>query len=362
MGTKKGKSRSFLILAINPGSTSTKIALFENATLQFEETIRHSRFEIEQFAKVWDQYEFRKQLILDAMETHRVDLHSLTAVVGRGGLLKSIPGGTYTVNQAMIDDARAGVQGEHPSNLGCILAYGIAWDVGCKAFIVDPPSVDEFEPLARYSGLPELPRRSLSHALNIHAVARVAARAIRKSFHTADLIVAHLGGGISICPVRRGRIVDANDASSGGPFTPERSGSLPLQGFIDLCFSGAHTREELRKKVMGRGGLVAYLGVNSAAEVEEMAAKGDERAREIYEAMAYQIAKEIGAMATVLEGRIDAIVLTGGLAHSRMLVKWIKDRVGFIARVLVYPGEDELQALALGAYRVLKGEEEARTY
>lgn len=362
MGAKKAKKKKYLILAINPGSTSTKIGLYADAKVLFEETIRHSKFEIEEFAKVWDQYEFRKRLILEALEQHEVKTTSLDAVVGRGGLLKSIPGGTYRVNQAMIDDARAGVQGEHPSNLGCILAYGISWDVGCQAFIVDPPSVDEFESVARYSGLPEVPRRSLSHALNIHAVARVAARAVGKHFSTADLVVAHLGGGISICPVRRGRIIDANDASSGGPMSPDRTGALPIMGFIDLCFSGKYTKEEMKKKVMGRGGLIAHLGVNSAAAVEKMIDAGDARARELYEAMAYQIAKEIGTMATVLKGEVDAVVLTGGLAHSKMLIRWITERVKFIARVLVYPGEDELGALALGALRVLQGEEEAREY
>jgi len=355
-------SKTFKILVINPGSTSTKIGLFENEKLIFEETIRHSRFEIDGFNRIWDQYEFRKNLILELLQDRGFELGSLSAVVGRGGLFKPIQGGTYRINQAMIDDARAGIQGEHPANLGCILAYGIAWDIGCEAFIVDPPSVDEFEPLARYSGLPEIPRRSISHALNIHAVARVAARKIGKNFTTANLVVAHLGGGISICPVKEGKIVDANDATSGGPFSPNRAGTLPLFSFIELCFSGKYSREEIEKKVMEKGGLIAHLGINNAIEVEKRIVKGDKKAKEIYEAMAYQIAKEIGAMATVLKGRVDAIVLTGGLANSKLLTKWITDRVKFIAKVLVFPGEDEMKALALGVLRVLREEEEVKEY
>jgi butyrate kinase len=299
---------------------------------------------------------------MEALGAERLEPSSFSAVVGRGGLLRPIDGGVYRVNQKMIADARSGIQGHHPSNLGCVLAYGIAWPANIPALIVDSVCVDEFESLARYSGLPEMPRRSLSHALNIHAVARKTAEELGKPLADTRFVIAHLGGGISVAPVRGGRIIDANNATGAGPFSPERTGTLPLQDFISLCFSGKLSEEEIRQRVMGRGGLVAYLGVNSADAVEEMIAQGDEKAREIYEAMAYDISKEIGAMATVLECTLDAIVLTGGLAHSSMLVSWIRERIEPLAKVVLHPGEDELEALAAGALRFLEGEEEAKEY
>jgi butyrate kinase len=354
--------KKFRILAINPGATSTKLGLFENEDLTFSETIPHSAFELEDFPRVWDQYRFRERLIRELLAERQVGMQSLDAVVARGGLVRPLAGGTYSVNNKMIEDARIGFQGEHASNLGCVLAYGIGWRVGIPAFIVDPPSVDEFEPLARYSGLPEIPRRSLVHALNIHAMARQAAADLGKKYEETNFVVAHLGGGISICPVKGGRIIDTNNAVSGGPFSPERSGSLPVMDLIDLCFSGKYPIDELKHKVMGEGGLVAYLGTNSASEVETRIKAGDTQARLVYEAMAYQIAKEIGSMSTVLAGKLAAIVLTGGLAKSKMLTDWIKARVGWIAPVVVYPGEDELQALVLGALRVLRNEETVKEY
>jgi butyrate kinase len=356
------KGKQYRILTINPGSTSTKLGLFTNLDPVFARTIRHSKIELAEFATVWDQYSFRKAAILDLLAQESVPVSSFSAVVGRGGLLRPMEGGVYRVNQAMIADARSGVQGHHPSNLGCVLAYGIAWTAKLPAFIVDSPCVDEFEPLARYSGLPEIPRRSLSHALNIHAVARKVAQDLGKVLEETRFVVAHLGGGITVSPVKGGRIIDANNATSAGPFSPERTGTLPLMDFIELCFSGKYSKEQLRRKVMGEGGLVAYLGQNSAAAVEEMIAAGDEKAAEIYEAMAYDISKEIGAMATVLNCDLDAIVLTGGLANSKMLVTWITERVGTLADIVVQPGEDELLALAAGALRVLRGEEEVKEY
>lgn len=356
------KGSQFLILSINPGSTSTKVGLYKNSDQALARAIRHPKIELAEFATVWDQYSFRKAAILELLSQENVQLSSLSAVVGRGGLLRPMEGGVYRVNQKMIADARAGVQGHHPSNLGCVLAYGIAWQANLPAFIVDSPCVDEFEPLARYSGLPEIPRRSLSHALNIHAVARKVAEDLGKPLSATRLVVAHLGGGITVSPLRGGRIIDANNATSAGPFTPERTGTLPLMDFIDLCFSGKYTKEQIKRKVMGEGGLVAYLGVNSAAAVEDMVTQGDQRAAEVYEAMAYDIAKEIGAMSTVLECDLDAIVLTGGLANSKMLVTWITERVQKIAPVLLHPGEDELLALASGALRVLRGEEDVKEY
>jgi butyrate kinase len=262
----------------------------------------------------------------------------------------------------MLEDARANIQGEHASNLGCAMASTLAQVYSCKAFVVDPVSVDEFEPLARYAGHPLFHRKSLSHALNIHAAAHRASKEIGKNITESSVVVAHLGGGISVAPVRGGRIIDVNDAASDGPFSPERAGGLPLQQFVTLCFSGAYSMHEVRSMVMGTGGLTAYLGTNSAVEVERRIEGGDQKAREVYEAMAYQIAKEIGGMGTVLAGRVDAVILTGGLATSTLLVNWIMQRVKFIGPLLVYPGEHELEALAFGALRVLRGEEEPKEY
>jgi butyrate kinase len=350
------------ILVINPGSTSTKVAIFEDEEQVESKTIRHSPEELSKFKTLWEQFDFRLNLVLEFLKERNLKPSDFSAVAGIGGLLKPVKGGTYKVNEEMLNDARNNFQGEHPSNLGCVLAYEIAKLGGIDAYIVDPVSVDEFEPLARYSGHPLIQRRSLSHALNIHATARVACQKIGKKLEDSNFVIAHLGGGISVCPVKAGKIIDANDASSDGPFSPERTGGLPLQPFITLCFSGKFTESEIRKMVMGKGGLVAYLGTNDAGEVEKRIENGDIYAKEVYEAMAYQIAKEIGAMATVLKGNVDAIVLTGGLANSKMLVNWISERVSFIAPVIVIPGEDEMRALALGVLRVLRGEEKAKEY
>lgn len=348
-----------LIFVVNTGSTSTKLALFSEADNVASATISHKGGELDQFHSVWEQFDFRTRIASGWIgELNRKP----SAVVGIGGLLKPLVGGTYAVSEHMIADAHANIQGEHPSNLGCAIAWTIAKRFGCPAFVVDPVSVDEFEGLARYSGHPLIERRSLSHALNIHSVARLAAEKIGKNVTDTKFVVAHLGGGISVAPVRGGRIIDANDASSDGPFSPERTGGLPLQQFISLCFSGDFSEQEIRKMVMGKGGLLAYLGTNSAREIEERAAEGDEKARDLLEAMAYQISKEIGGMSTVINGDIDAIVLTGGLAGSRMLVSLIMERVRFIGPVEVFPGEDEMRSLALGALRVLRGEEEAKEY
>ena len=342
------------IVVVNPGSTSTKVGMFEGEEQKCVEVIHHDAQTLESYHSVWDQFGFRMHVLRRWASVHA---HSVAAAVGIGGLLRPLSGGTYRVNEQMLEDARANIQGEHASNLGCAMASGLAHDYHCPAFVVDPVSVDEFEPLARYSGHPLIQRKSLSHALNIHAAAYRAAKDLGISLSASQFVVAHLGGGISVAPVRGGRIIDVNDASSDGPFSPERTGGLPLQQFITLCFSGSHADHEVRSLVMGRGGLVAYLGTNSAQDVEERIRSGDEAAHEVYEAMAYQIAKEIGSMATVLAGKVNAIVITGGLAVSSMLVGWIKEKVGFIAPVIVYPGEDELRALALGALRVLRGEE-----
>lgn len=345
------------IVAVNPGSTSTKVALFQGESRVRGAVFDHDASVLSQGGP-WDQFEERWK-ILNAWVCSNV--REASAIAASGGLLRPLSGGTYEVNERMLADARANVQGEHASNLGCALAARLASLYGCCAYIIDPVSVDEFEPLARYSGHPLIERRSLSHALNIHAAARRAATALARPITETTVIVAHLGGGISIAPVRAGRIIDVNDASSDGPFSPERTGGLPLQPFTGLCYGG-RAEAEVRKLIMGRGGLVAYLGTNSARDVERRIEAGDSGAREVYEAMAYQIAKEIGAMSTVVAGRVDAIVFTGGLAASQMLTGWIQSRVEFIGRVLIFPGEDEMSALAQGALRVLRGESPALEY
>lgn len=350
------------ILVINPGSTSTKVAIFKRHVQIYKETIIHPQDEIAAHPHLWDQFDLRKTAIINFLKTNNIDLSNLEAVVGRGGLLKPLKGGTYLVNNQMLADARNGLQGHHASNLGCALADSIAREAGVSAYIVDPVSVDEFEPLARYSGHPLIERRSLSHTLNIHAVGRIAANDLGVNYWDINFIIAHLGGGISICPLKKGRIIDVNDASSSGPFSPERTGELPLQPFITLCYSGKYNEADMRKVVMGKGGLYAYLDTADAMEVENRIKNGDTRAAEIYQAMAYQISKEIGAMATVVNGDVRAVVISGGLAQSKMLVEWITERVKFIADVLVYPAEFEMQALAEGVVRVFDGVEKALVY
>jgi butyrate kinase len=347
------------VLVINPGSTSTKLAIYEDNNLVVADKVAHPAEELKKFRKIWEQYPFRMEVIQKWVSGN---VKQCSAVVAMGGLLRPVQGGTYPVNQKMVADARANFQGEHASNLGCVMAFEIAQRFKCRSFIVDPVSVDEFEPLAFYSGNPEIKRRPLSHALNIHATARRASSELKISYDNSSFIICHLGGGISIAPVKKGRIIDVNDAASDGPFSPERTGGLPLQQFITLAFSGKYTEVDLRKLVMGNGGLSAYLGTNSIQDVEEKIKDGDKKAVEIYEAMAYQIAKEIGAMATVLKGKVDAIVLTGGIANSKMLMTWVSERVGFISKVLIYPGENEMKALAEAALRILNGEEIPKEY
>jgi len=349
----------YTILVINPGSTSTKLAVYNDDVVICTDKAVHPAEELKQFRGIWEQYPLRMQVVRKWVDEN---LKKCSAVVTMGGLLRPVPGGTYKVNQRMIDDARANYQGEHASNLGCVMAYEMAQDFNCLSLIVDPVSVDEFEPLAFYSGHPDIRRRPLSHALNIHASARRASIELKIPFDQSSFIICHLGGGISIAPVRNGKIIDVNDASSDGPFSPERTGGLPLQQFITLSMSGKYTETDLRKFVMGEGGLTAYLGTNSIEEVEKKINSGDSIAEEIYQALAYQIAKEIGAMATVLSGKIDGIVLTGGAAFSKMLTTWTADRVRFISPVIIFPGEDEMKALAQAALRVLKGEEKTKEY
>ncbi|HOW50744.1 MAG TPA: butyrate kinase [bacterium] len=347
------------ILAINPGSTSTKIAVFEENKDIFTKNIKHTVEELAPYKKIIDQYDFRRDVIVKELEAAKIALSSITAVVGRGGLVKPIPGGVYRVNDALIADLKAERMGEHASNLGGFIAREMARKIGDKieAFIVDPVVVDEMEDIARISGIPELPRVSIFHALNQKAVARRYAREQGKKYEELNLIVVHMGGGISVGCHRKGRVIDVNNALDGdGPFSPERSGGVPVGQMVKLCFSGKYTIDDIKKKIKGKGGLVAYLGTNDAYEVEQRVQKGDKEAEHIYRAMAYQISKEVGALSTVLCGKVDAIILTGGVAYDKDFVGWLKERIGFISPVVVYPGEGEMTALAEAGYYAMKGE------
>ncbi len=356
-------SDHYRILAINPGSTSTKISVFQNEKEVWSAKINHSNGELAGFDHIFDQYDFRKDVIENELEKAGYDIASFDAIVGRGGVLYPVEGGTYEVAEELLEDLRAGVQGEHVSNLGAPIANELAQEAHCPAFIVDPVVVDELEPLARFSGHPDLPRRSIFHALNQKAVARKASADINKTYAQVNLIVVHLGGGISVGAHKAGRVIDVNNALNGdGPFTPERSGGLPVGDLTALCFSGKRTLPEVKKMIKGAGGIVAYLGTNDMMYVEEEIKNGNDEYALIYEAMAYQVSKEIGAMATVLEGNVDAIVLTGGIAYDKNFVEMIRSHTDFIAKILVYPGEMEMEALALGGLRVLQREEKAKVY
>lgn len=354
---------SFTCLIINPGSTSTKIGVFEDETLLFEETLRHTTEEIAQYGSIFEQKDFRKNVILDILEKKNFDLKSLDFIVGRGGMLKPIPGGTYSVSNALLNDLIVGKQGQHASNLGGILAREIGDSLHIPSFIVDPVVVDELQDVARLSGVPELPRRSVFHALNQKAVAKRYAKEIGKKYEELNLIVVHMGGGVSVGAHKGGRIVDVNNALDGeGAFSPERAGGVPAGDLVKLCFSGKFTEKEVYKKLVGNGGFNAYLNTNDARIVESKAKEGDPTAVAVQNAFHYQVAKDIGAMATVLEGKVDQIILTGGIAYSKVTCAALKERAGFIAPFTVYPGEDELLALCQGGLRVMTGEEKACEY
>ena len=355
---------NYYILAINPGSTSTKIAVYENNKMIFLKQIQHTVEELERFNGVIDQYEFRRDIILEELRYADISLETIHVVVGRGGLLKPVAGGIYRVNEAMLDDIRHPMA-EHVSNLGGLIAYEIARMIGngVEAYIADPTCVDELDEIARISGLPEIPRKSFLHTLNQKAVARRYASEKGGKYEDFNLIVAHMGGGITVGAHRRGRIIDTNNGLNGdGPFSPERAGGLPSGQFAELCFSGNYTLEEVKKMLTGKGGMVAYLGTNNAVEIEARIEKGDREAELILSAMAYQVAKEIGSMYTVLYGEVDAIILTGGLAYGKIFVDQIIERVNKLAPVLVYAGEDEMQSLAFNGLMALKGEIEPKEW
>lgn len=350
-------------LIINPGSTSTKIGVFEDETLLFEETLRHSTEEISQYATIVDQKDFRKKIITDLLASKDFDMKSLNVVVGRGGMLKPIPGGTYAVTDALLADLKAGVSGQHASNLGGILAREIGDEIGVPSFIVDPVVVDEMAPVARYSGVPELPRISVFHALNQKAVAKRYAKEIGKPYESLRLIVVHMGGGVSVGAHVDGKVIDVFNALDGdGAFSPERAGAVPSGALIKMCFSGQYTEKEVYQKIVGKGGFNAYLGTNDMREVTKRANAGDKEAQDAKAAFLYQVAKDIGSMACVLEGKVDQIIVTGGIAYGAEVVESLKSYAQWIAPFTVYPGEDELLALAQGALRVLNNEEAAKEY
>lgn len=354
---------NYRILAINPGSTSTKIAIYEDQKMVFQKSIRHSTEKINSFSKIVDQFSFRKDAILSALTESTYSIKDFDAIVGRGGLLKPIQGGTYLVNDKMIDYITLAPRGEHASNLGCVIAKELADMIHKPAYIVDPVAIDEMDDIARFTGMPSIKRQSLFHALNQKAVALKVADMLQQKYTELNLIVAHLGGGISVGAHHLGKVIDVNNALDGdGPMSPERSGSVPLGPLYKMALSGKYTLKEMKRMNYGNGGMVAYLGTNDGFEIEKRIKNGDSEAKFILEVMCYQIAKEIGSAATVLKGKVDAIVLTGGLAYDSMIVDLISERTSFIGKIIVVPGEDEMEALAFGALRVLNGKETAKTY
>ena len=353
-----------LILAINPGSTSTKIAVFEENFQILVTNIKHSVEELSPFKKITDQGQFRKNIILNELKNAHIQLDKIQLVMGRGGLVKPVPSGVIKVNQTLLYDLANSPLGEHASNLGGILAHDICQDLkNAEAYIVDPVVVDELEDIARISGHPLFERKSIFHPLNQKAVSRLYANSHNLKYEDLNLIVAHMGGGITVGAHCKGKVIDVNNGLDGeGPFSPERSGTLPNGDLVNLCFSNKYSIEEIKLMIKGKGGYVAYFGTNDGYKVEKMAESGDSKAKLIQDALAYQVAKEIGALSTVLKGNVDAILLTGGMAHGQQVVDAITERVSHLGRVYVYPGEDEMYALAMNGLRVLRGETEIIEY
>jgi len=351
------------IFVINPGAGSTKIALFDDEERIWEEKIVHPPKELARFERTIDQLEMRRSLVVTKMKEMGIVIEELNAIVARGGPFRPLESGTYLIDRTLVEDILNGrVQADHASNLGALIAYELTKGTDIPAFFVDPVSIDEFEEVARISGLPEIPRVSLAHALNIKMVVRKAAKYLKKDYRRLTFIVAHLGTGISIGIHKNGRLIDVNNANDGGPMSPQRTGTLPVTGLVKLCYSGRYNLREMLNRITKSGGLMAHLGTDSISEIEARIDSGDEKAKLVYEAMIYQIAKEIGAMSTGTKGLVDAIIITGGMAFSERLVARIREYVSFIAPILVYPGENEMEALALGALRVLRNEEKPKNY
>ncbi|MHC1719842.1 MAG: butyrate kinase [Clostridiaceae bacterium] len=353
----------YKMLIINLGSTSTKIAVYKNLEEKFKESINHSQDELNKFQDIWGQKDFRKEKIMNALKENGYKIADFRCIACRGGNVKPIPGGTYLVNAEMIADIRSEKYGVHPTGVGNIIAYEFGRESGIPVVTADPPVTDELCRMARYSGVKEIPRISSFHALNQKRTGRKIAEELGRNYSDTNLIVVHLGGGISVGAHENGMVIDVNNALDGeGPFSPERAGTVPAGDLIRMCFSGKFSEKQMIKKVKGNGGLMSYLGTNSGLEVEDRIKNGDKYANEVFEAMAYKVSKEIGAAAAVLKGKADAIVLTGSLAYSERLVNWIKERTGFIAPIYLCPGENEMVSLAENALRYLKGEEEAKLY
>lgn len=352
----------YKVLAINPGSTSTKVALYDEERPLLDLTLRHTTEELTRFTDIIDQLDWRRGLILSALREKSFDIKELSAVIGRGGLIRPIPAGVYEVNSRMRYDLR-NAQMKHACNLGGLLAAQIAHMAGVKAYIADPPVVDEMDDVARITGMPMCPRKSVFHALNQKATARLHCERTGLVYEESNLIVAHMGGGISVGAHRQGKIVDVNNALDGdGPFAPDRAGSIPSSELIKVCFSGQYTREELLKYISSKGGMVAYLGTNSVMQVMERIEQGDQRAKKVLDALCYNVSKQIGAMAAALAGRVDGIILTGGIAYNEPVVNYIREHFAFIAPVTVYPGENELESLVANALVVLRGTIEPKVY
>jgi len=351
----------YKILAINPGSTSTKIALYEDEQEVLVKTLDHPAEEIEKYDKVFEQFQMRKDVVLSFLKDNGYDVNNLDAVVGRGGMLPPVKAGAYKVNKLMVDRLKNNPVQEHASNLGALIAYEIAGSIGKEAYIYDSVKVDELKPVARISGMPAIPRMSTSHVLNSRAMAIKVAKKYNKKYTDMNFVIAHMGGGVSLSVYEKGNLSDIISDDE-GPFSPERSGRVHCKVLVDLCFSGKYDKKTIGKMLSGNGGLKAYLGTVDAREVEKMIKEGNEEAKLVYEAMAYQIAKGIGELSTVVKGKVDAIILTGGIAYSKMMTDMIKERVEFIAPVEIMAGENEMESLALGTLRVLRNEEEAREY
>jgi butyrate kinase len=356
-------SRKFRLLILNPGSTSTKIAVYDNDIELKRSTIKHPQEEIRDFSSIWEQYAYRKQKVLDWIRENNHRLDEFDAIVSRGGTIIPVPSGIYIINQKMLGDLKSGKYGNHACNVGCQINYDLGKERGIPSITVDPPATDEFMEIAVYTGLPQIRRKGSFHVLNQKAIARRLAADLNRKYEEMDCIIVHLGGGISVGAHSKGRILDANNALDGdGPFSPERAGGLPSGDLVKLCFSGRYSEDELLKMINGRGGLVAHLGTTDGMVIEERINNGDTEAKKVIEAMAYKISREIGAASAALYGKAEAIALTGGLAHWTRLVGLIKERIKFLAPVYVYPGEDELRALAQGALRYLRGEEACKEY
>ncbi len=351
------------ILIINPGSTSTKIALYESDKLTLSESVGHSADELKQFKTIWDQYDFRKNAILRYAEKHNIKLADLDAIACRGGNCKPIPGGIYQISDEMIADKKTGIYGRHPANVVCLVVYDLGKEFAIPVFTVDVPMTDEMFPLARYCGIPFISRKSSFHALNQKATAKKVAAGLGRKYDEINMIVVHLGGGISVGVHRHGKVIDVNNALDGdGPFSPERAGAVPTSDLVKLCFSGKYSEEEILKFLTGGGGLIAHLGTTSGIEIEQRIAAGDQKAAEVFEAMAYQVAKEVGGAAAALEGQVDAIALTGSLVYSKTLMAHLRKRISFIAPIHLVPGENEMEALGEGVMRYFNGEEGLATY